>query len=54
MTRSYVDHHGRTSGIHLDGVVVEALAKLLDRCGGDMSFFEKASGWEQMLSGGII
>jgi HD-GYP domain-containing protein (c-di-GMP phosphodiesterase class II) len=53
MTKSYVDHHGRTSGVHLDELVVDALVKLLDRCQGDMAFFESASGWERMLSGGI-
>jgi HD-GYP domain-containing protein (c-di-GMP phosphodiesterase class II) len=52
MTRSYVDHHGRASGVHLDDLVVDALETLLDRYRDDMAFFEAESGWEQMLSGG--
>lgn len=52
MTRSYTDHHGRSSGVHLDDLVVDALEALLDRYRDDMAYFEAESGWEQMLSGG--
>jgi HD-GYP domain-containing protein (c-di-GMP phosphodiesterase class II) len=54
MTQVYTDHHGRTSGVHLDELVVDALEALLDRWQADMAFFEAESGWEQMLSGGVI
>jgi putative nucleotidyltransferase with HDIG domain len=50
MTLPHTDHHHDTSGSHLDAITVQALASVLDSCGGDLAFFERASGWDQMLA----
>jgi putative nucleotidyltransferase with HDIG domain len=49
MTRPHTDHHRLASGAHLDSNVVDALGRVLELCHGDLSFFERASGWDRML-----
>ncbi len=51
MSRHHLDRDGNPSGLHLDPNVVEALAEVLQGCNDDMSFFEKESGWDEMLAG---
>lgn len=54
MTMPHEDRFGKQSGAHLDSNAVEALAEVLDACGGDITFFERASGWDRMLSGELF
>jgi putative nucleotidyltransferase with HDIG domain len=51
MSRQHLDRDGNPSGLHLDPNVVESLAAVLDACGNDMVFFERESGWDEMLMG---
>jgi putative nucleotidyltransferase with HDIG domain len=54
MTQPHEDRFGKPSGVHLDSNAVEALAEVLDTCAGDITFFERASGWDRMLSGELF
>lgn len=51
MTEWHTDRFGNECGPHLDGNVVDALGEILLEIDGDMSYFEKVSGWDAMLAG---
>lgn len=51
ITRPHVDRYGRESGAHLDANCVQALGRVLERCGNEMHYFEQMSGWQEMLEG---
>lgn len=51
MTAWHTDRFGLESGPHLDANVVGALAGILEEQQGDLSYFERVSGWESMLAG---
>ncbi|MDQ3023414.1 MAG: HD domain-containing protein [bacterium] len=50
MSRKHLDREGNPSGLHLDPNVVDALAGVLEHCNNDMCYFEKESGWDEMLA----
>ncbi len=54
MTTEHVDRYDNPSGIHVDPLVVDALARILERESNDLRVFEEASKWEAMLQGQII
>ena len=54
MCVGYTDHRGQSSGAHLDGNVVAALEKVLEREGFQLGFLDEASGWERMLAGEML
>jgi HD-GYP domain-containing protein (c-di-GMP phosphodiesterase class II) len=54
MCTTYEDHHGRASGVHLDGNVVDALEKVLTEHGFYVDFIDEESGWERMLAGELL
>ncbi len=54
MCSDYTDHHGQTSGAHLDGNVVSALEQVLETHGYQVDFMDEASGWERMLAGELL
>lgn len=54
MTAEHVDRYENTSGSHIDPLVVEALARILERENNDLQVFNKASKWEAMLQGQVI
>ena len=54
MTQPHLDRHEQASGAHIDPLVVEALAQILEREHDDLNVFEEASKWERMLQGQIL
>ncbi|MCB1186207.1 HD domain-containing protein [bacterium] len=54
MTRAHRDRYDNESGMHVDPLVVEALARILARENDDLGIFDEASKWERMLQGQII
>ena len=54
MTVAHMDRHEQASGSHVDPLVVDALARILDRENDDLNVFEVASKWERMLQGQIL
>ncbi|MEZ5339170.1 MAG: HD domain-containing phosphohydrolase [bacterium] len=54
MTQEHTDRYDNVSGMHVDPLVVDALARILQREHDDLRVFEEASKWEPMLQGRII
>ena len=55
LTEPHVDRRtGEECGQHLDPLVIEALRETLEQQSWDMEYFEKTSGWEQMLAGELV